>query len=158
MVGVPGLTSRRAWVVSQLMHLKQMQSFLRQAAFVLVCTTLAGCYIPQVGESSPSMRGRVLDSNTRQPVVGVVVNLHNHTNTTTATDKSGVFYLPATHRFYWDVWGPCPYYVPGNWHYGDSLDLSHPQYDSIQEYWPRRKSTNAADHALADVLLTPKAK
>jgi hypothetical protein len=136
----------------------KMQSIMRQAALALICTTLTGCYIPQVGKSSPSMRGRVLDSSTQRPVAGVVVSLHNPASTSTVTDQSGLFYLQATHRFYWNVVGPCSYYIPGDWHYGSSLDLSHPQYASIQEYRPKWKSTNASDKALADVLLTPKDK
>ena len=129
-----------------------------QTALALICTMLAGCYIPQVGKSSPSLRGRILDSSTQQPVAGVMVSLHNHTNTATVTDQSGVFSLRATYRFYWNVLGPCPYYLPSNWRYGSSLDLSHPQYDPIQDHWPKRKSTNISDNALVDVLLTPKGK
>ena len=142
----------RRWAAMRVQHIHSVRQYLVGA---LLCISVTGCFIPHIGRSSPSLSGRVVDANSLRPVGGAKITFPDHPETSTRTDDSGSFHLPATHRFYWLVLGACPVDYPSGWRYGILVEVSHPQYESIQLSWLTYDLDNKKSK---DIFLKPVAK
>jgi len=137
------------------MRFEHKQSVIWWILGVSLCAILTGCYIPQVGQSSPFLSGRVVDADNHRPIAGAKIAFPDHPNTSTTTDEFGSFRVPATHKFYWNVVGPCSTYYPSNWRYGILVQVSHAQYETTQISWLRYDLDKKPPK---DILLKPVAK
>jgi len=132
---------------------------------IVVCAVLCGCISgPSTDVRSPEVSGRVLDSQTLQPLPGASVALHNHPTIRATTDPSGCFVLRGTKNIHlFTVLGICSTSFPEGKYYGGSLDITNAGYISSHvdayRYLPQDVTNPPPSHlVLRDILLMPNAK
>src|SRR5476651_1928786 len=103
------------------------------------CFRLAGCVVaPDFSTTvrSPDVRGRVVDSETGEPVQNARIYWFLHTNEVATTDANGSFNLPGARnqhylytRLYGGMYGFVEDTYPQDARACDSIVITHPGYD-----------------------------
>jgi hypothetical protein len=149
-LSIPKLDARMAPTKSRANRLKShilASRTLRLVPIIVLLGILPACIIPYPHTTSrtPEIKGRVLDSATREPVQGAKVFFIRALHHTTRTDARGYFFLQATRNFHWA-------YVSGeDWpeDKGVSMEISHTNYISYQ-FSP---NTLTDEENMGDILL-----
>src|SRR6266478_3000118 len=107
------------------------------------CLCLLGCVpIPLPGreQTSPTIRGRVLDVRTSQPVQGARVQIHERPKTHVLSDSNGEFRVKEVLEFYLMsfVTGQNVYHFPTVRVRSYMLDVSHADYETVEVFGPRK--------------------
>ena len=134
---------------------------------LMLLLVVSGCAIwlpyPHTSETSPEVRGRILDLDTKQPVAGAAVMIVGRTNTLVTTDAAGYYHIRAGHSFHLaEMVGPCGGSWPEGNDYVSRLVFSHPAYIerevSVRDLLPQGAVKKADFKALRDIKLAPKPK
>ena len=130
------------------------------ACLCLIATS--GCIIPypNTTQSSPEIRGRVLDATTHKPIQGAQIAVIGRPNTTVISDASGSYHLPAYHSFHLAFMpGICGSYdLPQGLPYTDTIDFTCTNYlpvriDSAADQLFQKRASDNDPMVLHDVFM-----
>jgi len=107
------------------------------SCLLLLCGfALSGCVIvpyPHTTQSSPEIRGRILDETTHNPVGGAEISVHERPSTRVVSDTTGQFLLPVHHNFHWFITASsCADDLPHGLPYCDTVDIRCRGYATVQ--------------------------
>jgi hypothetical protein len=138
-----------------------MRSVALTCSLVFSAFAFSGCIIPypHTSQSSPEVRGRIVDEATRNPVGGAEVSVHGRPATRVLSDGTGQFLLPEHHNFHLFITAsPCADSLPHGKPYSDTIDIRCRGYAPIQ-FDAHRQASHVQDWpfglpmTLRDILL-----
>jgi hypothetical protein len=146
---------------------------MQRLILVLIgCCLLTGCIVvplPHVTESSPSIKGRIIDAMTSQPIKNAVVQLENRQaqdkrhasihdrpqdGATTKTRADGRFSLGPRYNFHllWYCNPSFQFHLPNGTYWLGELSVTHPDY----ERFSASSFTNRSDLWLKRTVAQPR--
>jgi hypothetical protein len=137
-----------------------MSTRFKLAVTLVLSLCIAGCMQgPSRDVRSPEVSGKVLDSETHEPLQGARVSLHDHPSIAAATDSIGRFHLRGTKNIHlFTVLGICSTEFPAGKYYGDTLDITNKGYAPLQVHARKLLATEATNSTssltLPPILLT----